>query len=58
MLRDEDDGEAATLFFYLGLAEAHARADKRRLPALTPEYQRGVAAFSRNFFRTFFETWA
>ena len=54
---DEDDGDVSTLFFYLGLAEADARdsRDNRRLPALTSEYQRGAAAFSRNFFRRLFE---
>ena len=54
---DEDDGDVSTLFFYLGLAEADARGsrDNRRLPALTSEYQRGAAAFSRNFFRRLFE---
>ncbi len=54
---DQGDSEASTLFFYLGLAEAAARgaADKRKLPALTQEYQRGVFAFSHNFFRRLFE---
>jgi DNA-binding SARP family transcriptional activator len=54
---DEDDCQVSTLFFYLGLAQGYARggADKRRLPALTPEYQRGAAAFGRNFFRRLFE---
>jgi DNA-binding SARP family transcriptional activator len=54
---DQGDGEASTLFFYLGLAEAAARgaADGRKLPALRQEYQRGVVAFSHNFFRRLFE---
>ena len=54
---DEDDGEAATLFFYLSLAEAHARGapNTRRLPALTPEYHGGAAEFGRDFFRRLFE---
>jgi LuxR family maltose regulon positive regulatory protein len=53
---DEDDGDASTLSFYLGLAEAHARgaADAHRLPALTPDYQRDAPAFSRNLFRLIF----
>ena len=54
---DEDDGDASTLFFYLGLAEAYARGagDARRLPALTPDYERDAPAFSRNLFRLMFE---
>ena len=53
---DAEDGDVATLFFFLGLAEAYARpaSGQRRLPVFAPDYQRGTVAFSRNFFRLLF----
>ncbi len=54
---DAEESDPSTFFFYLGMAEARARgADAApRLPPLTPEYQFGAGAFSRNFFQKLFE---
>jgi LuxR family transcriptional regulator, maltose regulon positive regulatory protein len=54
---DEDDADPATLFFFLGMADARARDIKTpRLPALTSEYLRGIGAFSRRFFQKLFDS--
>ncbi len=49
---DEGDGDPATFFHYLGLAidAAVPRAKKKRLPHFTPEYLRGLPAFTRRYF--------
>ncbi len=49
------DSDAATFFFYLGqLAVGAGRKSGEALPAFTPEYLAGLAAFARNWFRRFF----
>lgn len=49
------DSDAATFFFYLGQLPAGARRKAAEtLPAFTPEYLAGLAAFARNWFRRFF----
>ncbi|HWP57960.1 MAG TPA: BTAD domain-containing putative transcriptional regulator [Candidatus Acidoferrales bacterium] len=48
---DEGDSDIATFFYYLGQAAPRRR---RPLPLLTPEYRRGLAIFSRRFFRELF----
>lgn len=54
---DADDADPATLFFFLGIADARARnLATPRLPALTSEYSRGVGAFSRSFFQKLFDS--
>jgi LuxR family transcriptional regulator, maltose regulon positive regulatory protein len=54
---DEDDADPATLFFFLGMADARARGSQTpRLPALTSEYLRGTGAFSRRFFQKLFDS--
>jgi LuxR family maltose regulon positive regulatory protein len=54
---DEDDADPATLFFFLGMADARARdIQMPRLPALTSEYLRGVGTFSRRFFQKLFDS--
>jgi len=54
---DEDDADPATLFFFLGMADARARGCQTpRLPALTSEYLRGTGAFSRRFFQKLFDS--
>jgi DNA-binding SARP family transcriptional activator len=45
---DEGDTDLATFFYYLGRAIPRSG---RSLPLLTPEHRRGIAAFSRRFFR-------
>jgi len=48
---DEDDGDLATFFHYLGLAGKRAAPRKKKaILKLTPEYQQGVSAFTRQFF--------
>jgi LuxR family maltose regulon positive regulatory protein len=48
---DERDAEVATFFYYLGQAAAElSGARAPRLPLLAPEYQAGLAAFSRRYF--------
>ena len=49
------DSDAATFFFYLGqLAIGAGRGASATLPAFTPEYRAGLAAFARNWFRRCF----
>ena len=45
---DEGDTDVATFFYFLGQAAPRRR---RPLPLLTPEYRRGLAIFTRRFFR-------
>ena len=52
---DSGDGDAATLFHYLGLAAVpFTRKGQRKLPALEPAYLQDVPAFARRFFRELF----
>jgi len=48
---DQEDGDLATFFHYLGLAGKRA-APRRKKAALklTPEHQQGIIAFTRHFF--------
>lgn len=49
---DEDDGDAATFFYYMGLAARQAAPGYRRpLPLLKPEYRAGLPAFTRRYFQ-------
>ncbi len=49
---DEDDRDLATFFHYLGLAgKLAAPRRKKAPPKLTPEYQQGIPAFTRHFFK-------
>jgi len=49
---DQDDRDLATFFHYLGLAgKLAAPRRKKAVPKLTPEYQQGIPAFTRHFFK-------
>ena len=49
---DEDDRDLATFFHYLGQAgKLAAPRRKKSVPILTPEYQKGIPAFTRHFFK-------
>jgi len=49
---DEDDKDLATFFHYLGLAGKLASPRRKKAaPKLTPEYQQGIPAFTRHFFK-------
>ena len=50
---DEGDADAATFFYYLGLAAAEL-GDGEPLPLLGPEYQAGLAVFTRRFFQALY----
>jgi len=52
---DEGDADMATFFHYLGLAVKETTSARKKMPALTPEYQRGVPEFTRNYFRELFQ---
>jgi DNA-binding SARP family transcriptional activator len=53
---DEGDADPATFFHYLALAAEHtATRDKPPLPRLTPEYSRGLPAFTRRYFQGLYE---
>jgi hypothetical protein len=47
---DDGDGDVATFFYYLGQAVSR----RRPLSLLTPEYRRGLPAFSRRYFGDLF----
>ncbi len=52
---DAGDGDPASFFHYLGEGLKRRNGARRRmLPVLAPEYQNGLAAFSRDFFRRLF----
>jgi len=52
---DEGDADVATFFYYLSLAAAGLEGGEReRLPLLTPEYQAGLAVFTRRYFQRLF----
>jgi ATP/maltotriose-dependent transcriptional regulator MalT len=52
---DEGDADIATFFYYLSLAaDAHGDAGSEPLPLLAPEYQAGVALFTRRYFQQLF----
>jgi DNA-binding SARP family transcriptional activator len=53
---DRGDGDAATFFYYLGLAakKLSPRA-KTPLPLLTPEYFRGMSTFSLRYFENLYQ---
>lgn len=51
---DERDADVATFFYYLSLAAASREGDHERLPLLTPEYQAGLAVFTRRYFERLF----
>jgi LuxR family transcriptional regulator, maltose regulon positive regulatory protein len=49
---DETDEDVGTLFYYLGKAPASRRTAP---PLFAPEYQRGLARFTRRYFRGLYE---
>lgn len=52
---DERDADAASFFYFMGLAARKAAPRYRRpLPLLTPEYGFGVATFARSYFETLY----
>jgi len=51
---DEGDADVATFFYYLSLAAAPQDGEGERLPLLTPEYQSGLAVFTRRYFERLF----
>src|SRR5437016_9092884 len=52
---DEGDADVATFFYYLSLAAADLEGGEgERLPLLTPEYQAGLAVFTRRYFQRLF----
>jgi len=49
---DRDDGDLATLFYYVGRGlNGSGRRRRAPMPAFTPEYAMGAATFARRFFR-------
>jgi LuxR family maltose regulon positive regulatory protein len=52
---DEGDADAATFFYYLGLAAADGNGKARApLPLLTPEYHAGLTQFARSYFQALY----
>jgi ATP/maltotriose-dependent transcriptional regulator MalT len=51
---DEGDADVATFFYYLSLAAASQDSEREALPLLTPEYQSGLAVFTRRYFERLF----
>ncbi|TSA00602.1 MAG: hypothetical protein D4R84_00160 [Rhodocyclaceae bacterium] len=53
---DEGDADAATFFYYLGLAAAELGGTHvKPLPLLTPEYHAGLGVFTRRYFQEFYD---
>ena len=50
---DEGDADVATFFYFLGIA-ATELGKGETLPLLTPEYQRGLAVFTRRYFQSLY----
>ncbi len=52
---DEDDGDIATFFYYMGLTTVKSDGGKRRpLPPFSPEYLGGVPVFTKRWFNDFY----
>lgn len=52
---DEGDSDAASFFYYMGLAAKKAAPSKKRpLPPLTPEYLPGLSTFTRRYFENLY----
>jgi LuxR family transcriptional regulator, maltose regulon positive regulatory protein len=52
---DDGDGDPATFFYYLGMAGTRAAPrDTSPFPLLTPEFLRGLKAFTQRFFENLF----
>lgn len=52
---DEGDADAASFYYYLGIAATgHPKRKGARLPQLTPEYHAGIAAFTRRYFQSLY----
>jgi ATP/maltotriose-dependent transcriptional regulator MalT len=51
---DEGDADVATFFYYLSLAAAPLQGAGEPLPLLAPEYQAGLAVFTRRYFERLF----
>jgi len=51
---DDGDADIASFFYYLGLGIQKLYPKDKPMPLLTPEYQAGVQAFTRNYFRQLF----
>lgn len=52
---DAGDTDLGSFFYYLGQVGRMLAPRRRPLPALTPEYFRGLPAFAHNFFRAIFD---
>ncbi len=52
---DACDGDPASFFHHLGKALATTIGSRKTMPALTPEYRLGLAAFARHYFRELFQ---
>ncbi len=52
---DRGDVDMAAFFYYFGQAVKHTTRTGKKMPSLTPEYQLGVAEFTRNYFREAFQ---
>ncbi|MDH5572046.1 MAG: hypothetical protein OEY89_09790 [Gammaproteobacteria bacterium] len=48
---DAGDKDIASFFYYMGLAIKNITATKYSAPLFTPEYQHGLPAFTRHYFR-------
>lgn len=51
---DAGDGDISSFFYHLGLASRKATGNKKEMPMLKPEYQLGIPAFTRHYFRELF----
>ncbi len=51
---DAGDGDVSSFFYHLGLASKKATGNKKSMPLLKPEYQQGIPAFTRFYYRELF----
>lgn len=51
---DEGDADLASFFHFFGQAVKNITRMRKKMPALTPEFQLGINEFTRNYFREVF----
>ncbi|MDH5612966.1 MAG: hypothetical protein OEY66_10975 [Gammaproteobacteria bacterium] len=51
---DAGDGDISSFFYHFGMASKKSTGNKKDMPLLKPEYQLGIPAFTRHYYRELF----